>query len=261
MADLPKPKEFKGVRDAKEVENFLWQVERYFEGLNIEDDQAKERTATLILTDNATLWWRRKHADMERGLCTIKTWEDFKKELKRQFFAENVVYEARKKLRKLKYKTTISDYVRKFTTLMLQIPSLTIEELLFYFIDGLQNWAKQELQRRGVKDVDETIAVAESLTEYQRGESHPKPRPSPKSSSIKGGGERSKGVVKGNDSKFSSPKEYEDKKKAFVPTGGCFVCKGPHQMKECLKLGSLATLVEERESQTSHDQDIEHVGS
>ncbi|MED6179322.1 hypothetical protein PIB30_116072, partial [Stylosanthes scabra] len=25
--DLPKPKEFKGVRDAREVENFLWQME------------------------------------------------------------------------------------------------------------------------------------------------------------------------------------------------------------------------------------------
>ncbi|ERN17429.1 hypothetical protein AMTR_s00037p00230460 [Amborella trichopoda] len=69
-ADLPKPKEFKAVRDAKEVENFLWQVERYFEGLNLEDKQVKVRTASLFLTDNAILWWRRKHADMEKGLCT-----------------------------------------------------------------------------------------------------------------------------------------------------------------------------------------------
>lgn len=41
------------------------------------------------------------------------------------------------------------------------------EDLLFYFMDGLQNWAKQELQRRQVKDVDEAIAVAESLTDFR----------------------------------------------------------------------------------------------
>ena len=104
---------------------------------------------------------------MEKGLYTIATWDDFKKELKKQFFPENVVYEARKKLQELKHKTTISDYVREFTTLTLQIPNLAIEDALFFFIDGLQSWAKQELQRRGVKDVDEAIAVAESLTEFQ----------------------------------------------------------------------------------------------
>ena len=143
--DLPKPKEFKGVRDAREVENFLWQMERYFECMKVEDEQMKVRTVSLYLTDNATLWWRRKHADMEKGLYTIATWDDFKKELKKQFFPENVVYEARKKLRELKHKTTISDYVREFTTLTLQIPNLATEDAFFFFIDGLKSWAKQEL--------------------------------------------------------------------------------------------------------------------
>lgn len=216
-ADLPKPKpkEFKGVKNAKEVENFLWQVERDFEGLNIEDDQVKVRTATLFLIENATLWWRRKCADMEKGLYTIKTWEDFKKELKRQFLPENVVYEARKKLRELKHRTTICEYVREFTTLMLQITNLTDEELLFYFIEGLQTWAKQELQRRSVKDVDEAIATPHRIS---KGESHPKP--SSKSYSAKGGGDKGKGVHKGNEGKFSSRKEYEEKKKALSPLGG-----------------------------------------
>ena len=46
---------------------------------------------------------------MEKGLCNINTWEEFKKELKKQFYLKNVVYEACKKLRELKHKTTISD--------------------------------------------------------------------------------------------------------------------------------------------------------
>ncbi|KAK3038354.1 hypothetical protein RJ639_031450 [Escallonia herrerae] len=105
--DAPKPKEFDGKRDAKELDNFIWHMERYFEGASITDEKAKVRTATLYLTDTATLWWRRKHNDIEKGLCTIDTWDVFKKEIKRQFYPENVTYEARKKLRELKHKSNV----------------------------------------------------------------------------------------------------------------------------------------------------------
>ena len=60
-------------------------MEQYSESLNLVDDATKVRTASLFLSDNAMLWWRRKHADKERGLCTIETWDDFKRELKKQF--------------------------------------------------------------------------------------------------------------------------------------------------------------------------------
>ncbi|KAK3011969.1 hypothetical protein RJ639_012551 [Escallonia herrerae] len=88
-------------------------MEHYFEGASITDEKAKVRTATLYLIDTATLWWRRKHNDIEKGLCTIDTWNVFKKEIKRQFYPENVTYEARKKLRELKHKSSINDYVKE----------------------------------------------------------------------------------------------------------------------------------------------------
>ncbi|KAK3008052.1 hypothetical protein RJ639_013688 [Escallonia herrerae] len=111
--DEPKPKEFGGKGDAKELDNFIWHMERYFEGASITDEKAKVRTATLYLTDTATLWWRRKHNDIEKGLCTIDTWDVFKKEIKRQFYPENVTYEARKKLRELKHKNVARSYLDK----------------------------------------------------------------------------------------------------------------------------------------------------
>ncbi|KAK3027777.1 hypothetical protein RJ639_041137 [Escallonia herrerae] len=36
----PKPKEFGGKRDAKELDNFIWHMERYFEGASITDEKA-----------------------------------------------------------------------------------------------------------------------------------------------------------------------------------------------------------------------------
>ncbi|KAK3010939.1 hypothetical protein RJ639_011835 [Escallonia herrerae] len=80
--DTPKPKEFGGKRDAKELDNYIWHMERYFEGASITDEKTK-------------------------GLYTIGTWEVFKKEIKKQFYPENVAYEARKKMKELRHKGSV----------------------------------------------------------------------------------------------------------------------------------------------------------
>ena len=38
-------------------------------------------------------------------------------------------------------------------------------------MDNLQEWAEQELRRRGVQDLATAMAIAESLTDYKRGDS------------------------------------------------------------------------------------------
>ena len=42
------------------------------------------------------------------------------------------------------------------------------QDALFFFLDGLRDWAKMELERRGVQGLASTIAVAESLIEFKR---------------------------------------------------------------------------------------------
>ena len=119
--DVPKPHSFNGNRDAKELDNYLWHMERYFEAIGLNDEVTKVRTATLYLLDIATLWWRRKFVEMERGTCTIDTWADFKRELKKQFYPEDVEYMARKKIKHLKHTGSIRDYVKEFSSLMIQV--------------------------------------------------------------------------------------------------------------------------------------------
>ena len=117
-----------------------------FEAITLIDEAAKVRTITLYLTDTTTLWWRWRFANMEKDICTIDTWEDFKREIKRQFNPEDVVYLARKNMRRLKHTGSILDYVKEFSSLMLEIPNMTENELLFNFMDNLQEWAKHELK-------------------------------------------------------------------------------------------------------------------
>ncbi|KAE8662634.1 cytochrome P450 78A7-like [Hibiscus syriacus] len=260
--ECPKPQGFNGARDAKEVENYLWRMEQYFEGIGLNDEAAKVKTAALYLSDTAMLWWRRKHADIERGACRVDTWDEFKKELKKHFYPENVVYEARKKLRELKQRGIMRDYVKEFTTLMLQIPNMSEEDLLFYFIDGLQGWAKQEMHRQDIKTVDEAIAIAESLVDFQP-YSHTNATKNKDKYPAKGGGERRENYQGNRDRDHRRPqtkegdrdrrpgrRDYEEKKKAFVPKGGCFLCKGPHPMSSCPKLGSLSAIVDRQDTES-----------
>lgn len=77
---VPKPKEFRGKREAKEVNNFFWGVEQYFKAMGITDHALKVNTAAMYLTDIALLWWRGR-CDVKLREARITTWQEFQKEL------------------------------------------------------------------------------------------------------------------------------------------------------------------------------------
>ena len=49
--EAPRPPMFKGVRDAQEVENFLWQLENHFKCNRVQSDVNKINTAVLYLLE------------------------------------------------------------------------------------------------------------------------------------------------------------------------------------------------------------------
>ena len=174
--EVPKPYTFSGKRDAKELDNLLWHMEHYFEAIVLMDEATKVCVATLYLTNNAALWRRWRFANIEKGTYTIDTWDAFKREIKMQFYFEDVAYLARKNMKRLKHMSSIREYVKEFSTLMLEIPNMFEEELLFNFMDNLQSRAEQELRRCGIQDLAIVMALAESLVEYKRRDSS-KPKP------------------------------------------------------------------------------------
>nr|GEX75869.1 hypothetical protein [Tanacetum cinerariifolium] len=92
-------------------------------------------------------------------------------------------------IHKLKQPGTIREYVNEFTTLVLETPELSDQDSLFYFLDGLQGWAKMELERRGVQDLSTSITHAEAMIDFstKRESSKPKDR---KVNQEKSGGEK-----------------------------------------------------------------------
>ena len=48
-------------------------------------------------------WQRRRHGDIEKGICVIDSWDDFKRELKMQLSPKKAKSSAHKELKKLRY--------------------------------------------------------------------------------------------------------------------------------------------------------------
>ncbi|KAK8299136.1 hypothetical protein V6Z12_D05G303000 [Gossypium hirsutum] len=245
--DVPKPKAFKGARSASEVDNFLWAMEQYFRAMNIEDDVTKVNTAAMYFTDVALLWWRRRSTDVRRGGTEIGTWKEFQDEFKAQFYPEYAEDEARAKLRRLTQRGTVREYVREFSELMLQISDLSEKEAFFSFTDGLKPWARQELQRRGVKELTNAMMVAESIVELApRRDRFESSKPNRRGNggyheedkegqSYDGNGSSSDGDDrKPRNGKWrpNSPKEKRGKLR-------CYFCKGPHMKRDCPKVSSV----------------------
>ncbi|KAL6326640.1 hypothetical protein AAG906_009766 [Vitis piasezkii] len=198
--EVPKPHRFSGKRDAKELDNFLWHMERYFEAIALTDEAAKVRTATLYLRQ------------LLYGGVEGRS---------RGVLPEDVAYLARKNMRRLKH----------------------------------TGWAEQELRRRGVQDLATAMAVAESLTDYKRGDSS-KVESLEDSHAMGGGDEvpRDHNAPKKGSGKTSNVREGRDKaeRKEFTPKIKCFLCDGPHWARDCPKRKALSAMIEERERRTKH---------
>ncbi|XP_038890158.1 uncharacterized protein LOC120079815 [Benincasa hispida] len=160
---IPEPKPFCGVREAKALENFIFDLEQYFKATNTVTEESKVTIATMHLIEDAKLWWRSRFTDIQEGRCTIDTWDRLKQELRSQFFPENVEILARRKLRELKQTSNIRDYVKQFAGLMLDIRDMSEKDKVFCFVEGLKPWAKAKLYEQRVQNLPSAYAAAERL--------------------------------------------------------------------------------------------------
>ena len=194
---------------------------------------------------------------MDQGTCTIKSWADFIKEIKKQFYPENAEREAKIRLRNLKHKGSIKDYIKEFTTLVLEIPDLSPKDSLIYFIDGLQPWAKTELERRNVQDLSTAIAVAEGLVDHIE-------RRSQKPTIVEANEEKGGGARPINNNQIQTHFRKDDNR---TPTRvgkehynrGCFLCDGPHNARDCPKKARLTALI--RADDKPDDQEEVRLGA
>ena len=155
------------MRNAKDLENFLWDMEQYFEVAHIFPREQVTLT-TMYLSGDAKLWWNmRSNDDAKLGRLRTSTLETLKKELKDQFFPSNMAWMARESLKRLKQIETITDYVKEFSSLILDIKDMSEVDKLFNFMSGLQKWTQIELRFQGVREIPSAIVAVDFLVDYR----------------------------------------------------------------------------------------------
>ncbi|KAL0456483.1 UNVERIFIED_CONTAM: hypothetical protein Slati_0987500 [Sesamum latifolium] len=224
-----------GARDAKEVENFLFDMEQYFLAANVEDEAGKVSTAIMYRTGDAKLWWRTKYSEIQANQVRLDTWALLREAIRVQFFPENVEYNARRALRKLEHTGSMQDYVKAFSALMLDIHDMSEKDKLFTFMEGLKPWARVELQRQRVTDLGSAMTAAECLTDFAsktRRDRQTTPSPvqnkaggakSFRSNSNRGGGDRKPHAQSGLQGSSSRSKPQENRQGAPQRSIGCFL--------------------------------------
>ncbi|KAK3000859.1 hypothetical protein RJ639_021429 [Escallonia herrerae] len=63
-----------------------------------------------------------------------------KTELNKQFYFENIKFEENHKLRRLRHTCSLWDYVKEYSTIILELHHMADMEALYRFMDGLQPW-------------------------------------------------------------------------------------------------------------------------
>ncbi|XP_059437724.1 uncharacterized protein LOC132170646 [Corylus avellana] len=238
---VPEPKPFGGARSAKELENFLWDMEQYFRAARIPETERVTIT-TMYLDGDAKLWWRTREDD-DSGRPKITNWEALRKELRDQFLPCNTAWVARDSLKKLKHTTSVREYVKQFSSLMLDIKDMSEADKLYNFTSGLQVWAQLELRRQGVRDLPSAMAAADALVDFRQSkEDGEKPKPKSKDKGKKKVGNE-KPKFKGKTDKGKG--RVVDKPQPNKNNLGCFICNGPHRARDCPKKEKLNALVTE----------------
>nr|WP_322719068.1 hypothetical protein [Nostoc sp. ChiQUE02]MDZ8232074.1 hypothetical protein [Nostoc sp. ChiQUE02] len=177
------PDTYDGERDDKVLGSFFFDMQEYLDNIPGLTDAEQVRTAARYLIGNAKLWWRTRAEDraVGRPVVEIRTWMERKQKLKDQFLPGNSSWTARSQLMTLRQTGTISEYVKAFFDLMLEIPDMTENDRKFNFMKGLHNWAQEELRRARVKTLEEAVQEAGRLMDF-RTERTDRPRSFPSSS-------------------------------------------------------------------------------
>ena len=59
----------------------------------------------------------------------------------------------------------VRDYVKEFSSLILDIKDMSEVDKLFNFMFGLQGWAQKKLRRQGVQDLPTSMVAVDCLAE------------------------------------------------------------------------------------------------
>lgn len=229
------PPTFDGSR-TRPVDEWLFTVEQYFYAAGATDDQQKIIFAGQQLRDNAARWWMSVLQGQRPS-----SWEDFKTSILRQYQPINPALAARQELKRCVQRGSVQDYVSRLRTIFLRIPTITDEEKLERFKDGLKHEILFKLIEREPGSFEDAVRYAEHydvLTYTFRQQQQRAAEPRTASAAAYGAPTPMElGAVPEHarsSSQLKLPKLTEAEKQRCMDKQLCFYCRQPgHSISQC----------------------------
>ncbi|KAL8097590.1 hypothetical protein AgCh_030643 [Apium graveolens] len=123
-----------------------------FLGVPLSMDEIPITNQVRVLREGLDKFKITTHIDSDVGVYSpeITMFEALTKKLKEQFLPPNASWLARESLRNFKQMVIVRDYVKEFSSLLLDIKNMLDEDKLFNFLAGLRPWAHIGLRRQAV---------------------------------------------------------------------------------------------------------------
>lgn len=157
-----KPEPFEGRRDALTVNTWLYQVDVYFNVMQVVhpqvviDETTKISFASILLKGPAANWW---YMLVQSGSAP-GSWEAFKTCVQNEFIPQDSVRRSREKLRFLVQRTSVSSYLAQFRNLVIGIPGMNDDEKLDRFVSGLKHSVKIEVLKASPDNLNDASRIA-----------------------------------------------------------------------------------------------------
>ena len=94
------------------------------------------------------------------------TWDEFTHYLKNKYTPKNNTTIIRKQLKELKHLNSVNDYFVSFRKLVNQLPNMSGEDRMIYFIEGLKFKTRKHVQSEKPKTLDEAFDLASDFETF-----------------------------------------------------------------------------------------------
>ena len=154
-----KPDVFRGGR---RVASWLFTLEQYYMVMRIVSEETQVLYATSLLRDTAADWWRGVTMAVRAGLQPpVHSWLEFKNRIIAHFQPIHEEDFARQHIRTLKQTGGVREYVNRFQTLILQIPTMDERSKVDAFISGLKVDVRRWVKLQDPRTLEAALTVAE----------------------------------------------------------------------------------------------------
>ena len=160
-------------RKGENVDTWIFQVEEAFKARRTPTKYWINYAANL-LGDAALQWYFNRIRASEQGLKSkIEDWDTLTSELHHSFEPPNNQQILRRELMKIRQNSSVQDYVYQFRNLLGQIDLMSELDQIQYFINGLKEKTKMEVNYRGPRFFEEAVQIAISFDSAMYGLGRP----------------------------------------------------------------------------------------